>query len=357
MKLRKWWLGFSIVAMIIVAGTFLLATGTLAVAPPLQNEEDIIMHLPVAPYNTGPATPTPRPTRPPTDSIVVDHMSLADFERIPDEYIAAAQGLRMIFIDRSVGSNINDGLTCLSYPSSTEAPNHCVRYEHEDPAFSVDPSVVSWNRPGGYDRSNWEFQGYSSACEGGGWTATVPCFIQMVEPHINSYDVLSFQFSYLAVDESSTIASQPGGYFWNNASANIGDVYDQEAFEAQHPDKVFIYWTTSLARGIGTSVAEQFNEQMRQYAIANDKPLFDVADILSHDPDGNPCYDNRDGVPYDNGNNSENYPDDGQDYPAICQHYTTETDGGHLGRVSAGKIRVAKAFWVLMARIAGWDGS
>jgi hypothetical protein len=93
---------------------------------------------------------------------------------------------------------------------------------------------------------------------------------------------------------------------------------------------------------------------MRQYAIANQKPLFDVADILSHDPAGNPCYDNRDGVPYDNGNNSENYPDDGANRLAICPHYTTETDGGHLGSVSAGKIRVAKAFWVLMARITGW---
>ncbi len=96
---------------------------------------------------------------------------------------------------------------------------------------------------------------------------------------------------------------------------------------------------------------------MRQYAIDNDKVLFDVADILSHDPDGNPCYDNRDGVPYDNGNTSENHPDDGQNIPAICPHYTTEADGGHLGSVSAGKIRVAKAYWVLMARLAGWDGN
>jgi hypothetical protein len=52
--------------------------------------------------------------------------------------------------------------------------------------------------------------------------------------------------------------------------------------------------------------------------------------------------------------NCENHPDDGLSIPAICQEYTTEVEGGHLGAVSSGKIRVAKAFWVLMAQIAGW---
>jgi hypothetical protein len=166
--------------------------------------------------------------------------------------------------------------------------------------------------------------------------------------------VLSFQYSYLEVENGSNIADLPGGFFWNNPSGM--DVYDLAAYEAQHPTKTIIYWTTSLARGVGTPVSESFNNQMRQYAVTNEKILFDVADILAHDPGGNPCYDNRDGVPYDNGNGYENYPDDGLDLPAICQHYTSETDGGHLGTPSAGKIRVAKAFWVLMARIAGWDG-
>jgi hypothetical protein len=82
-----------------------------------------------------------------------------------------------------------------------------------------------------------------------------------------------------------------------------------------------------------------------------------VADILSHRPDGQPCYDNRDGVPYNNGARSENYPNDGINTEAICPQYTTEVDGGHLGAVSAGKIRVAKAFWVLMAQIQGWNPS
>jgi hypothetical protein len=171
---------------------------------------------------------------------------------------------------------------------------------------------------------------------------------------MDQYDVISYQFSYLEVTSGSTIEDQPGGFFWDNA--NLDDVYDLEAFEAQYADKTFIYWTTSLSRRIGTEEAQTFNNQMRQYAADNDKILFDVADILSHDPDGNPCYDNRDGVPYYyNEANSENYPDDGLNLPAVCQHYTPEADGGHLATVSAGKIRVAKAFWVLMARLAGWN--
>lgn len=301
------------------------------------------------PEPTPGASPTPRPTRPP-GVIVVDHTSVADFERIPDEYIDAAASLNMLFVDRSVGQNISEGLTCLSYPTDEEAPSHCVEYEHVVPEFSVDPSELDWSRPGGYDRSNWEFS-FWEGTDCTQWYGKLSCFFQMTEPVIGQYDVVSQQFSYLSVDSDSTIADQPGGFFWDNA--DYDDVYDHEAFEAQYSNTTFIYWTTSLARSIGTTVSESFNNQMREYAIDNGKILFDVADILSHDPDGNPCYDNRDGVPY----RSENYPDDGMDIPAICQHYTTEINGGHLGSVSAGKIRVAKAFWVLMAQIAGWDGN
>jgi hypothetical protein len=134
------------------------------------------------------------------------------------------------------------------------------------------------------------------------------------------------------------------------------DISDFEALEAQYPEAIFFHWTTSLARSVGSAESDAFNDQMRAYALANGKILFDVADILSHDEQGQPCYDNRDGVEYCNNNRCENYPDDGLDLLAICQDYTTETDGGHLGSVSGGRLRVAKAFWVLMARIAGWEG-
>jgi hypothetical protein len=302
------------------------------------------------------ATPPPPATSQPLQpgQIVVNRHSIDLFPLIPDDYIRAAVALRMLYIDLSVGQNINEALDCLSRPSDQSAPNHCVRHEHPaDPTFSVDPTVIQWARPGGYDRSNWHFRPYQGT-DCGYWYGKVGCYLEMVTPIMDRYDVVSHQLTYGEVAPGSSIVDQPGGFFYDNPDRF--DVYDEEAFAAQHPDKIFIYWTTSLARSIGTAESDAFNEQMRQYALENGKILFDVADILSHDPDGNPCYDNRDGLPYDNGNNAENYPDDGHNYLAICPHYTTEVDGGHLGSVSAGKIRVAKAFWVLMAQIAGWDG-
>lgn len=297
------------------------------------------------------ATPTAEIIKPAAGAIVVDHNSINLFDHIPEQYLSAAQAMTMLFIDRSVGKNIDDGLNCLQAPNQDAAPNHCRRIDHIDPAYDVPISALGWQRPGGYNRPNWEFQFWpENDCSA--WHEKVQCFLDNIAPVIDQYDVVSYQLSYLAVDDDSDIADTPGGYFSDNPA--ITDVFDQEQFEEQHPDTVFIYWTTSLARGIGTTVAESFNQQMRQYAIANNKPLFDVADILSHAPDGTPCYDNRDGIPYDNGNNQEDFPDDGQALPAICPHYTTETEGGHLGRVSAGKIRAAKGLWVLMAQIAGW---
>ena len=174
-----------------------------------------------------------------------------------------------------------------------------------------------------------------------------------VDQNPSRYRVYSYQNSYLEVDDRSDIASPTTGYFARQA--NRFDIGDIEALEARHPTRIIIHHTTSLARGIGTQVSTDFNNQMRNYVRTNDKILIDVADIESHDPWGQPCYDNRDGVPYSVGNQSENHPNDGLNLPAICQHYTREPEGGHLGNPDVGKIRLAKAFWVLMARIAGWN--
>ena len=294
--------------------------------------------------------------------IVVDHTSVALFEQIPEEYLAAAAALTMMFVDRSVGVNINDGLTCLSYPSDEAAPTSCKRYAHVVPAFSSSPSEVNWSRAGGYSRANWDYYGWPGGgippelpCGrgAGSWHEKLGCFIAYVDANPARYRVFSYQNSFLEADTGSDIASPVTGYF--AAQADRFDIADLEALQSRHPEAVILHFTTSLARNNGSQVTTDFNDQMREYVRNRQTFLFDVADIESHDPAGNPCYDNRDGVPYTAGNAFENHADDGQSYPAICQHYTRESEGGHLGSPEVGKIRVAKAFWVVMARIAGWN--
>lgn len=309
--------------------------------------------------------------------IIVDHTSVALFDQIPSYYLDRAKNLRMLFSNRSVGVNINQALNCLEWPNNNyrdpvtglRTPNYCRVWNHHDDRYDVDPSEVNWNVPGGLNRDNWRFGIFASdwrnmtsefitALQRGNITLNdgaigVPS--QNILHNFNDLDAISFQFSYLNID-GGNIGNQLGGFVSHNPGAN-DDIYDLDStFESLYPNKFFIYMTTSLARGLGSQAGTDVNNGIRQFVQANNRVLLDVADIESHDPSGQPCYDNRDGVQYCNsGGVCENYADDGVNQPAICQHYTTETDGGHLGSTSGGSIRIAKAFWVLMAQIAGWE--
>jgi hypothetical protein len=279
-----------------------------------------------------------------TSNIVVDHNSVALFEQIPDQYLEAARNTRLLFVDRSVGSNINDGLNCLAHSSYAAAPSGCRR------------GVTSTEyQPGPrYDRSRWEYAHYGH----GGWSDNFWAFVDMVNSRSDGFDVFNLQASYLTVAPDSGIVDPTqtdySGYFVSRTDQRFPDVYDHEEVEQAHPTKTFIYATSSLARSIGSPESERFNQLMRRYAQEHNKPLFDIADIESHTPQGQPCYDNRDGVEYcQSSTRCENYPDDSLNLAAICQDYTTEINGGHLS--NPGRLRVAKAFWVLIAQLAGWD--
>ena len=275
-------------------------------------------------------------------SVIVDHTSLPLFQRIPETYKQSAQGLSMVFVDRSVGSNINDGLTCMAQPYE-QARTACKRYLHIVPQFKNPPEP--W--PGVWPRPNWFFFGWPRSniapelpCGLGAssWTEKLRCFERYVDRNA-THDVYGMMPSYLEVE-----------------NANVAPAYlaSTAALRARHPASTFILYTANLARSTGTASASAFNAQVRASVQAGGGYLLDVADLESHDPRGNPCYDNRDGVPYTAGNARENYPDDGRSEPAICPHYTRESEGGHLGNPDIGKIRIAKAYWVLMAYRAGW---
>jgi len=121
--------------------------------------------------------------------------------------------------------------------------------------------------------------------------------------------------------------------------------------EEDYPYVTFVYMTGHLN---GTGVDGNLNvrnDQIRAYCIANNKVLFDFADIESYDPDGNYFLDRgaNDGCYYDGGGNWADewcavHPGDPLCESCSCVH-SKPLNCNLKGR----------AFWWMLARIAGWE--
>ncbi len=253
---------------------------------------------------------------------VIDHLSIQKFGRIPDKYLQEASQLRFLMRNASIGANIDQGLNCLmnNFPDRPKRPHFCDR--------DISPGQVVFDRK--YDRHNWIFEFRGNP----GWWAKTRDFIDRVNQlgPGESYDVMSFNFNYGDAHPGSAIADK---FFKNDPGDNLPSAEDLEALEAAHRSGTFVWWTMALARR-STIESQNFNRQLRAYALAHKKVLLDIADIQSHRPDGSPCIDSE-------GGGTE----------AICQDYTNEKNSGHLNAL--GSQRMAQAIWVLMSRLAGWN--
>jgi uncharacterized repeat protein (TIGR01451 family) len=121
--------------------------------------------------------------------------------------------------------------------------------------------------------------------------------------------------------------------------------------EQDFPGVTFVYMTGHLnGTGVGGNL-NQRNEQIRAYCRANNKVLFDFADIESYDPDGDYFLDlgADDACTYDGGNWADEWcaANSGDKLCATCSCAHSRALNCSLK---------ARAFWWMLARIAGWDG-
>jgi len=108
------------------------------------------------------------------------------------------------------------------------------------------------------------------------------------------------------------------------------------------------------------------NEQIRAFCRDNGKFLFDFADIESFDPDGlvdfmkkyatDGCeYDrNGDGNPWGDGNWAREWISAHPGHE-LAQLAASCGDCAHSERLNC--VLKARAFWWMLARLAGWDGT
>lgn len=165
-----------------------------------------------------------------------------------------------------------------------------------------------------YNRSNWTFESRGNP----GWLEKINDLKTQVQNQENSFEIFTMKLCYIDQDASSSTYLQEMESLINNYSG-----------------KTIILWTMPITSdGDDNHARQTFNQAVRNYAGSHSNVyLFDIADIESHSPTGTAITSNT--------------------YEAMYSNYTS--DGGHLN--STGAQRVAKAWWYLIARIVGWNGS
>jgi hypothetical protein len=292
--------------------------------------------------NTPTNTPTPTATIAPSATppsggtgMIADYTILPQFSEIPQINIQNASALKTLFMHQSTGGYIDDsGLNCLAGLRPWNSyPTECFTY--------ADHLPNGWPL---YPRPNWSWDFWPSPMADA--IAKTNQFVSLMTPAtVNNYDVLGMKYCYVdGWNQSDNVG-------WTNptnptrpAGLYINTMLD---LENQYPGKTFIWATSPLWNDPGSacdpgnpfnSCAQiaAFNQQVRIYAKdpRHPKPLYDIADIESHDANGNPCT--------------------AAGYEGLCTQWY-DSGGGHPN--IAGAIRLAKGFWWLMARISGWNGS
>lgn len=276
-------------AGVISLGAGIGPAGRAAAHMPASTSDSRFVYLPAvfaAPIHTGGA-------------IIADHTVVDRFEDIPAWAVQAASSLRALQLHASTGNAV-----------SSQGLNYL------DGTRSGSPYPLYY-----YDRRRWTFEWWPDTMDKT-FRAKVDQFGQTVAARHASYDVFGMKLCYqdwFGLDFA----------YYRDRMLSL---------EQAHPGKTFIWWTQPIrndwsSQQPGTcELLQTFNNAVRAYARANNKPLIDIADIESHDPAGNRCF-------------------------TTCETKCAPVYGTNPHPNAELAIRVAKAYWWTLARVAGWNGN
>jgi hypothetical protein len=261
-------------------------------------------------------------------AIVIDH-TCTDISEVPDEWLdAARETVRIHFAHESHGRQIVFGLENLevadpvkynlaimkdneaAFPPQ-ESPAALLIYDGQPPIWIAEATDY-WSTPEGLDRTQ--------------------SVVDILRPEGLTASIFNWCNQVNGWPDPATATEE-----------YVQDYLDSiSALEAANPDITFVYMTGNT-HNAGDSGYDRFllNQQIRQYCIENGKVLFDFGDMDAWYGGEQWTYS------YDPGTGSIEVP---LDHPQNAGDYR----GTHASYESC--ENKAKAFWWLMARLAGWPG-
>lgn len=252
---------------------------------------------------------------------IIDH-TCTDISKIPDEWINhVKQDLNVHYAHTSHGEQIVIGLERLSSGAASELPNTTTFTDTYNQSNRYKFYIEYCELPSGQDGLCMMDGQQTSYCE----TYITPDLywegdygLNMTRSVLNAFNVNVSLWAWCTQLD----------YYGQSEVQNYLDTMAQ--LEAEYPDVTFVYMTGNAQSSEQNRLDR--NNQIRTYCRDNNKFLFDFADL--------DCW-----------YNGEQYTENG--LPMEHPHFNGD-EAAHTTYSSCDQK--GRAFWWLMARIAGWDG-